>query len=111
LNDEDEGDLPKRYPFNTGQARFEKPKEKPIPENDDEDDEDDDDEPTYGAARNIENLYLKPMKQKANAVFTSKTRRKLGGLRDDGLPGPGAYHDENMNPWNKRTFNIHFTGV
>ena len=44
-----------------------------IPENDDEDD-DDDDEPTYGAARNIENLYLKPMKQKANAVFQSKVR-------------------------------------
>jgi len=28
INDDDEGDLPKRYPFNTGQARFEKPKEK-----------------------------------------------------------------------------------
>jgi len=35
----------------------------------------------------------------------------VGGLKDDGLPGPGAYHDENMNAWNKRTFNIHFTGV
>jgi len=26
--EEDDFDLPKRYPFNTGQARFEKPKEK-----------------------------------------------------------------------------------
>ena len=36
--------------------------------------------------------------------------RKIGGVPKDQFPGPGAYHDIGQNPWNKRTFNIHFTG-
>ena len=30
IKEDDDSDLPKRYPFNSGQARFEKPKEKGI---------------------------------------------------------------------------------
>jgi len=67
--EEDDFDLPKRYPFNTGQARFEKPKEKPIPE---DEDEDEDDEPRFGTSKNLESLLKSKIKQKPNASFLSK---------------------------------------
>jgi len=109
-DEEDDGlDQPKRYPFNTGQARFDKPKEKPIPENDDEDD-DDDDEPTFKNSRNLESLLKSKMKQKPSATFLSTTKRNIGGIKNDSLPGPGTYFEQAQNGWNKRTFNIHFTG-
>jgi len=107
IKEEDDGDLPKRYPFNSGQARFEKSKEKVIPE---DDDEDDDDEPRFGAARNFDSLLKPKTKGKINAVFKSSTGRTVPGLTKGNIPGPGSYHDANHNLWNKRTFNIHFTG-
>jgi len=107
IKEEEDVDLPKRYPFNSGQARFEKPKEKVIPE---DDDEDDDDEPRFGATRNLESLLKSKMKGKPNAVFQSATGRTIAGVQKNVIPGPGAYQDAVQNPWNKRTFNIHFTG-
>jgi len=104
--DEEESDLPKRYPFNSGQARFEKPKEKVILEDEDEDD----DEPRFGATKNLESLLKSKMKGKPNAVFQSSTGRTTLGVQKSVIPGPGSYHDANQNTWNKRTFNIHFTG-
>lgn len=101
-------ELPRNEPFSFGPERFPKPKEKVIPEDEDEDEEDD--EPRFGAARNFDSLLKPKMKQKPNAVFSSTTKRTVPGQKKGPNPGPGSYYDSNQNMWNKRTFNIHFTG-
>jgi len=104
---EDDLGLPRNEPFSFGPDRFPKPKEKVIPE---DDEEDEDDEPRFGAARNFDSLFKPKMKPKPNAVFSSSTKRTIPGEKKVLIPGPGSYHDSNQNMWNKRTFNIHFTG-
>ncbi|KAL4497307.1 hypothetical protein ABPG72_011242 [Tetrahymena utriculariae] len=82
--------------FNTSDVRFKGPDPKKIT------DEDEEELNVIKEKRKEETKF-----KKDNKHFLSKADRFNYKLKNQG-PSPGQYYDNAANPWNKRTFNIHF---